>query len=110
MSGSVGRRGFLAGASALFVGACSKVAETDTAQSLFSAAQGWHRKVHRSLAERKALAKEYPRSAISPSFRGNGSRTVDTDAYRASLAIHPHQDALHQALDRLEKKTSGRSL
>ncbi|MCP5383682.1 MAG: molybdopterin-dependent oxidoreductase [Sphingomonadaceae bacterium] len=86
MSGSVGRRGFLAGASALFVGACSKVAETDTAQSLFSAAQGWHRKVHRSLAERKALAKEYPRSAISPSFRGNGSRTVDTDAYRASLA------------------------
>ena len=31
-------------------------------------------------------------------------------AYRASLAIHPHQDALHQALDRLEKKTSGRSL
>lgn len=31
-------------------------------------------------------------------------------AYRAALAIHPHQDTLHQALDRLEKKTSGRSL
>lgn len=31
-------------------------------------------------------------------------------AYRASLAIHPHQDALHQALDRLEKKTAGWSL
>lgn len=31
-------------------------------------------------------------------------------AYRASLAIHPHQDALHEALERLEKKTSGTSL
>nr|WP_192895954.1 molybdopterin-binding protein [Parerythrobacter lutipelagi] len=86
MSLPVGRRGFLAGIGALFVSGCSKMAETDTAQSLFSAAQGWHQKVHRSLADRKALAREYPRSAISPFFRGNGSRTVDTDAYRASLA------------------------
>lgn len=31
-------------------------------------------------------------------------------AYRASLAIHPHQDALHQALDRLEQKTAGTAL
>lgn len=31
-------------------------------------------------------------------------------AYRASLAIHPHQPTIHQALDRLEKKTTGTAL
>lgn len=31
-------------------------------------------------------------------------------AYRTSLAIHPHQESLHQAIERLEKKTSGTSL
>lgn len=84
------RRGFLAGLGAMaisgIVSGCSKVAETSAGQSLFSAAQGWHQTVHRSLADRKALAREYPRSALSPFFRGNGSRTVDTDAYRAALA------------------------
>jgi DMSO/TMAO reductase YedYZ molybdopterin-dependent catalytic subunit len=86
MNTSIGRRGFIAGVSALLVSACSKVAESDAAKSLFSAAPEWHRKIHRSLASRMALAKEYPRSAISPDFRGNGSRTVDTDAYRTALA------------------------
>lgn len=31
-------------------------------------------------------------------------------AYRASLAIHPHQDNIHQALERLEKKATGTAL
>ncbi|WP_347310611.1 tetratricopeptide repeat protein [Defluviimonas sp. SAOS-178_SWC] len=32
------------------------------------------------------------------------------EVYRASLAIHPHQDNIKQALERLEKKTSGTAL
>jgi len=31
-------------------------------------------------------------------------------AYRASLAIHPHQQTIHEALDRLERKTTGTAL
>lgn len=31
-------------------------------------------------------------------------------AYRAALAIHPHQEAIKQALERLEKKTTGTEL
>ncbi|MGB3753022.1 MAG: molybdopterin-binding protein [Parerythrobacter sp.] len=79
------RRGFIAGMGALFVAGCSKVADSDAGKALFRASQGWHQKVHRSLADRMALAREYPRSAISAVFRGNGSRTVDTDAYRTAL-------------------------
>lgn len=86
MKGSVGRRGFIAGASALFLGACNKVAESSAGQALFGKAQGWHRAAHRSLADRMALATEYPRSAVSPTFKTNGSRTVDSDFYRAQLA------------------------
>ncbi|WP_128892917.1 molybdopterin-dependent oxidoreductase [Erythrobacter sp. HKB08] len=82
----IGRRGFLAGFGALVATGCSKVAESPITQSLFSAAEGWHKTVHRALADRMALAKEYPRSAISPTFRGNGSLTVDTDFYRQQLS------------------------
>ncbi len=32
------------------------------------------------------------------------------EVYRASLAIHPHQDAIRQALERLEKETTGTEL
>lgn len=86
MSHGFKRRSALAGMAALFTGACSKIADSKAGASLFSAAEDWHRKAHRALAGKQALAKEYPRSAISPTFRGNGSRTVDTDDYRAQLA------------------------
>ena len=85
MTGSIRRRGFIAGAGALFLGACNRIAESSAGKSLFGKAQEWHLAAHRSLADRKALAKEYPRSAISPTFKQNGSRTVDTDFYRAQL-------------------------
>ena len=79
------RRGFVAGAAALFAGACSKVAETPAAQSLFRASEGWHRGAHRLLGG-GGLVKEYARSEVSPYFRGNGSVTVDTPAYAAAEA------------------------
>ena len=67
------RRSVLAGLGALWVAGCNKVAETDTGAKLLSAAEKWHRGAHRLLIDRKALAPEYPRSAVSPFFRGNGS-------------------------------------
>jgi DMSO/TMAO reductase YedYZ molybdopterin-dependent catalytic subunit len=80
------RRAALAGMAALFTGACSKFADSKAGSSLLSAAEDWHRKAHRALAGKQALAKEYTKADLSPTFRGNGSRTVDTDYYREQLA------------------------
>jgi DMSO/TMAO reductase YedYZ molybdopterin-dependent catalytic subunit len=82
----VKRRGFIAGLLAGAVAGCTQVGKSDTAKTVFAAANDWHRKLHDLLGRRSAPAPEYPVSAISPVFRGNGSRTVDTDAYRAALA------------------------
>ena len=80
------RRNVLVGAGAAFLAGCSKVAESQPGAAMLDAAEDWHRKAQRLFGARTALAKEYDRSEISPTFRGNGSRTVDTDAYRAALA------------------------
>ena len=80
------RRNVLVGAGAAFLAGCSKVAESQPGAAVLDAAEDWHRKAQRLFGARTALAKEYDRSEISPTFRGNGSRTVDTDVYRAALA------------------------
>jgi DMSO/TMAO reductase YedYZ molybdopterin-dependent catalytic subunit len=80
------RRTLLASLAALGAGACSKLAGSDTGQSLFDAAEGAHRDVHRALAGRQALAPEYAPEDRSPGFKGNGSLTVDSDFYRRELA------------------------
>ncbi len=80
------RRAALAGIAALFTGACSKIADSKSGSALMDMAENWHMKAHRALANRQALAPEYTREERSPTFRANGSRTVDTDAYREQLA------------------------
>lgn len=75
------RRALLAGLGAMFVGACSKVADSAAGSSLLAAAEDWHRKAHRALTDRTALVREYTQSDISPYFRGNGSLIVDTAEY-----------------------------
>ena len=85
MNGTIGRRGFLAGTSMLFLGACSKVADSSVGANLLGAAEKWHRKIHRSLADRQALAREYSKEDISPTFRGNGNTNIDTPEYAAAV-------------------------
>ena len=80
------RRSLLAGIAALGAGACSKIAEIDTGQSLFDTAENLHRIAHRALAGRQGLAPEYAPEDRSPTFRGNGSVTVDSPEYRSELA------------------------
>lgn len=80
------RRAILAGLAALPAAACTKITQSETAGDLFDAAEDWHRAAHRALASRQALAPEYSPEQRSPDIRGNGSRTVDTPQYRASLA------------------------
>lgn len=80
------RRSLLAGVLALGAGACSKIAGSETGQSLFKAAEDGHRAVHRALAGKQGLAPEYTRAERSPTFKGNGSVTVEDPFYQEQLA------------------------
>lgn len=80
------RRTLLAGMAALPMAACSEIADTGPAGDLFDAAEGLHRTMHRALAQRQALAREYAPEDRSPDIRGNGSISVDTPAYREQLS------------------------
>ena len=80
------RRSLLAGIVALGAGACSKIAASDTGQSLFQTAEDWHRAAHRALAGKQGLAPEYTRAERSPTFKGNGSVTVEDAFYKEQLA------------------------
>jgi DMSO/TMAO reductase YedYZ molybdopterin-dependent catalytic subunit len=80
------RRHLLAGFAALGLGGCSRIGESDAARSIFDTAEAWHRETHRALAGRQRLAPEFGPEDLSPTFRGNGSLTVDTDEYREELA------------------------
>jgi len=75
------RRGVMAGLGALFLGACSKIADSSLGGSALSAAEDWQRKTQRFFTGNEALVKEYDRSEISPSFRGNGSINPQEPAY-----------------------------
>jgi len=80
------RRGFLAGLGAAFLAGCNRVAESDTGTKLLGAAEKWHKSAHRLLNNRQALAPEYPREAVSPFFRGNGTVDPKNGDYPAHAA------------------------
>ena len=80
------RRTVVAGLGALAAGGCAKIGDSSAGSTLIDAAERLHLGAHRLLVGREALATEFDRSAIAPSFRGNGSLTVDTPAYAASAA------------------------
>ena len=80
------RRGFLTVLGAAFVAGCNRVAESEPGKALLGAAERWHEGAHRLLTDRKALAPEYARHAISPFFRGNGSTDPQNGDYQAHVA------------------------
>lgn len=80
------RRSLLAGLAALGTSACTKINDSEAARGLFKAAEDGHRAVHRALAGKQALAKEYSRAERSPTFKGNGSVTVADPFYQEQLA------------------------
>lgn len=80
------RRGFLAAMGAGLLAGCNKIADTQVGSSLLASAEEWHLKAQRFLANRNALAPEYPRSAVSPTFRGNGTINPQDGDYQAQAA------------------------
>lgn len=80
------RRSLLAGIAALGAAACTKIADSTAAKTLFDASERGHRAIHRALAGKQGLAPEYTRAQRSPTFRGNGSVTVADPFYQEQLA------------------------
>jgi DMSO/TMAO reductase YedYZ molybdopterin-dependent catalytic subunit len=77
MSSSLNRRGWLqaglASASALALGACDQITNNPKGIAVLQSAEGLTRRAQRLFVERKALAREFPASDISPDFKPNGS-------------------------------------
>ncbi len=79
------RRG-LALAVASLVAGCDRLSESAGVTRLLEAAESLTRGAQRALTRRRALAREFPESARSPVFPGNGTTDPDTPAYRAWAA------------------------
>lgn len=79
------RRTLIAGLAGLAASGCSKIAKTGPGERLMAIAQSWHEGTQKALRG-SALVPEYPKSEISPDFRGNGSIAVDTPEYAGQAA------------------------
>jgi DMSO/TMAO reductase YedYZ molybdopterin-dependent catalytic subunit len=83
------RRGLLkaAGASlgALWLAACDKLNGNPQFTDVLQRAEGLTRRAQRLVTDRRALAREFPATAISPDFRANGSINPDAPDYVAHV-------------------------
>lgn len=80
------RRNFLAAAGASLLAGCNRVAESDRGKRLMKGAVDWHRTAQRLLNPPRALAPEFTKADISPTFRGNGSTNPTNGDYQAHAA------------------------
>jgi DMSO/TMAO reductase YedYZ molybdopterin-dependent catalytic subunit len=84
------RRGWLGGAAAslagLWLSACDRITKDPQGRSVLERAEGLTRRAQRLLVGRRALAREYAASDVSPNFRTNGSTNPDDPAFVAHLA------------------------
>ena len=77
----IGRRVALGALMTGFLGACSKVATSGPGASLLGAVERWNEATHRLITSRTALAREFNKADISPTFRGNGTTRPDAFDY-----------------------------
>jgi len=83
------RRGLLGGvlgATGAGVAGCDRIATSPEVNRRLNLAEGVNFHVQRLLLGRRALAREYPASAISPDFRANGTVNPDSEDYQAHVA------------------------
>jgi DMSO/TMAO reductase YedYZ molybdopterin-dependent catalytic subunit len=71
---------------ALFTAGCSKVGDSAAFAGLVDGAEKLHRGAQRMIGGRQPMAREFTLADLSPDFRGNGNKDIDTDAYRAHVA------------------------
>lgn len=86
----IGRRDWLKGAGAalggLWLAGCDRLNANPAVTGVLQSAEGLTRRVQRLVTDRKALAPEFPPTAISRDFRANGSVAPDDPAYLSQLA------------------------
>jgi DMSO/TMAO reductase YedYZ molybdopterin-dependent catalytic subunit len=81
------RRKLIAGlGSSVLLAGCDSWSRSPGFQDFLASSEGLTRRAQRMVTSREALAREFTVADLSPSFRANGSRTADSDAYRAMLA------------------------
>ncbi|OXE37353.1 MAG: molybdopterin-binding protein [Phenylobacterium zucineum] len=89
MTPDLHRRNWIKGAAAsltgLWLSACDKLNASPRVQETLLKAEELNRRVHRTLIDRRALAKEFTSADISPDFRANGSISPSDSDYRAHL-------------------------
>src|SRR5262245_12757525 len=75
-----------AGAGALVLGGCEKLAKSPPALRMLRVAEKWSKGAQRVMIGRHALAPEFLAKDISPDFRANGSTDPADADYRALAA------------------------
>jgi DMSO/TMAO reductase YedYZ molybdopterin-dependent catalytic subunit len=81
----ISRRGLLglsaAGVGGLLLPGCDRLNDSAGFREILVGAEGLHQRSQRLLTGRAALAREFPESAMSPTFRANGNREVADSTY-----------------------------
>lgn len=84
------RRRLLAGAGGLsalpLLSACDAINEAPAVRKILSMGEEMNRASQRALMDRNALAREYTRADLSPTFRPNGTRLPPGETYAAHAA------------------------
>ena len=75
-----------AGAGAMLLGGCDRLNGSDTFRGILRSAEGLTMRAQRLVTDRRALAREFSASDMSPIFRSNGTSRPDTPLYRQHLA------------------------
>jgi DMSO/TMAO reductase YedYZ molybdopterin-dependent catalytic subunit len=78
--------GLALGAGGLALGGCDAITDNDAVLNVVKQADRLSYGSQRSLVDRQALAQEFRREDMSPTFRANGSTMVDTAEYRQHMA------------------------
>lgn len=81
------RRSLIAGAGGLaalpLLSACDAINEAPAVRKILSMGEAMHQHSQRALMDRNALAREFTRADLSPTFRPNGTRLPPGDGYAA---------------------------
>ena len=88
MKRRVSRRTLLSGAAigaGSLLSGCDALNKSPAFRSVLKSTEHANRVLHRSLGDRMALAKEFTEADLSPTFRGNGNRGVETLEYKAMV-------------------------
>lgn len=76
----------VAGAGAVLVAGCDKLARTEWLPKFLSNTEILTRKAQRAVLPRKSMAQEFPESERSPEFRSNGTAMPNNPQYKALAA------------------------